>query len=62
MKVNERPFELVGFTYNDYKRWCKKFKKKENVVTNKKEFFDQVYSKRLVKSSDDIYLDNNKLD
>ena len=48
-KINERPFELVGFCYNDYKEWCKNHDKKVNDSKSKKLFFKAIYDFKLIK-------------
>ena len=48
-KINEKPFELVGFCYQDYKDWCKENGKKEKDLKSKKEFFKLIYDYKLVK-------------
>ena len=48
-KINEKPFELVGFTYADYKEWCIANSKKEKEVKSKKEFFKLIYEFKLIK-------------
>ena len=53
-KINERPFELVGFCYNDYKIWCEKNLKKEKDPKSKKEFFKLIYEYKLVKKDGNI--------
>ena len=42
-KINTKPFELVGMTYEDYKLWCQNNNKKEKDVKSKKEFFLMYY-------------------
>ena len=48
-KMSERPFELVGFTYNDYHEWCAKHSYKEKDVKSKKKFFKLIYQFKLIK-------------
>lgn len=48
-KINERPFELVGFTYADYQNWCVENSKKEKDAKTKKEFFKLIYDFKLIK-------------
>lgn len=48
-KINEKPFELVGFSYVDYKDWCEINKKKEKDVKSKKEFFEKIRHYEILK-------------
>lgn len=48
-KINTKPFELVGFTYEEYLEWCEQNSKKPKEVKSKKEFFRQIYNFELVK-------------
>lgn len=57
-KINERPFELVGFTYSDYQEWCSQNNKKEKDPKSKKEFFKLIYDFKLIKKDGKvIYLE-----
>lgn len=49
-KINETPFELVGFKYQDYQNWCKEKNLKESNKT-KKEFFGLVLNYKLIKKN-----------
>ena len=53
-KINERPFELVGFKYTDYKEWCKENSKRERDPKSKKLFFRLVYDFKLIKKDNKL--------
>ena len=55
-KINSKPYELVGFTYDDFLDWCKKNNKKSRDVKSKKEFFKMIYDYKLIKK-DGIVID-----
>ena len=48
-KINRKPYELVGFMYEDYQNWCKENSKKERDPKSKKEFFKLIYDFKLIK-------------
>lgn len=41
-KINTKPFELVGMSYEDYQEWCNVSEKKEKDIKSKREFFEKV--------------------
>lgn len=41
-KINTKPFELVGVTYDDYLGWCELHFKKPKEIKTKKEFFEKI--------------------
>lgn len=48
-KINRRPYELVGFEYEDYVAWCKAHKQRVRDTTSKKKFFKLIYDFKLIK-------------
>ena len=50
-KINEKPFELVGMTFEDYKEWCKNHSRKVRDPKSKKLFFNSVYGYKLIKKN-----------
>lgn len=53
-KINQKPYELVGFTYEDYKQWCADNSLKEKERKNKKTFFKLIYDFKLIKKDGKI--------
>lgn len=47
-KINEHPFELIGTTYSEYKKWCDDNSKKHSDCKTKKEFFKLIYDFKLI--------------
>lgn len=48
-KINNKPFELVGFSYSEYENWCKENSKNPKKKITKKEFFKLIYDFKLIK-------------
>lgn len=53
-KINQKPYELVGFSYEDYQSWCKQNNKKERDIKSKKEFFKLIYDFKLIKKNGEV--------
>lgn len=51
--VNEKPFELMGYCYQDYLNYCKYHGKKID-LQSKKEFFADIYAKRIYKENGEV--------
>lgn len=60
MKLNEKPFELLGFTSNDYIIWCKKYNLKPYLRTSKQLFFKKIHNFELVKRNNELIEYNKK--
>lgn len=58
-KINEKPFELVGTSYQEYKKWCDENSKKEKDPKTKQEFFKLIYDFKLIVKNGKI-VDVNK--
>lgn len=59
-KINERPFKLIGTTYEDYKKYCSKYKYKLYTQVSKIEFFSKVKQGIITKTKDGKLLENGK--
>ena len=54
-KLNKRPFELLGFSIDEYVRWCAKNNLKSYLSSSKKEFFKRVNAFVITKRNNTIY-------
>ena len=45
-KINERPFKLIGTTYEDYKKYCNKYKYK--LYTQVSQYILIIYTKIII--------------
>lgn len=60
-KLNKRPFELLGFTINDYIKWCNKHEFKSYLSSSKKEFFKRVNEFKITIRNGVIFEDGKEL-
>ena len=60
-KLNKRPFELLGYSIEDYVKWCSKHEFKSYLNSSKKEFFKRINTFRITKRNNTVYEDGKEL-
>ena len=59
-KITKRPFEVTGFTIEEYLRWCEKNSFKPYLSSTKKEFFKRINQLRIFKRNNKIFEDGKE--
>lgn len=60
-KLSERPFILLGYSIEDYVKWCNKHEFKSYLSSSKKEFFKRVNNFVITKRNNTVYEDGEEL-
>lgn len=60
-KLSEKPFKLIGYTIEDYVKWCLKHGFKSYLSSSKKEFFKRINTFRITKRNNTVYEDEEEL-
>lgn len=60
-KLSDKPFKLLGFTIEDYIKWCNKNNYKSYLSSSKKEFFKRVNNFRVVRRNNKLFEDGKEL-
>lgn len=60
-KISGKPFELMGFTLDDYLKWCEKHDLTFYEIKNRKKFINLIDEYKIVKRNDKVYEDGEEL-
>ena len=60
MSLNKKALELTGVTERDYRKWCKREKRKAADINSKYLFFKLIQEGKLVKNEKGLVVDVNE--